>query len=84
MPSASTHADSYIPIVDLSSSTAPVELLDAAANNGFIFIKHTGDIGLAPEDVDEVFDIVRSFPVYIVQPPKDHLHAYLCLGVSKL
>ena len=58
MAQTSNIESSHIPVVDLSSTTAPQELLEAAANNGFIFIKYTDAIGLSPKDVDNIFEIV--------------------------
>lgn len=58
MAPAGTQNDAHIPVVDLSSPTAANELLNAACEHGFIFVKHTADVGLAPQDVDEMFDIV--------------------------
>jgi len=48
-----------IPVVDLSSPTAAKDLLDAAVTFGFIFVKHTDDMLLKPQDVNDVFSLVR-------------------------
>ena len=53
-------SDHHIPVVDLSSSTAAKEIVDAAASNGFIFIKHTNILDLTPQDTDDIFRIVSQ------------------------
>lgn len=50
--------DAGIPVVDLSSANAARELLDAAIQYGFIYIKHTANLALSVEDVDDIFSIV--------------------------
>lgn len=51
---------SQIPVVDLQSPTAPSELLRAATDNGFIFIKHT-ESTIAASEVDGMFGVSRKF-----------------------
>jgi len=48
-----------IPVVDLNSPGAPAELLDAAAQHGFIYVKHE-NIGLEPEQVNTMFELVQQ------------------------
>lgn len=52
-------ADVKIPVVDLTSPNAAKELLDAAVDYGFIFIKHVDELELTGKDVDAMFDTVR-------------------------
>lgn len=60
--------DAKIPIVDLSCTTAAAELLDAAVQYGFIYIKHTDNLALSVKDVDNMFALVRvSSRVYLYQ-----------------
>jgi len=51
-----------IPVVDLSSPTAAEDVLNAAVTFGFIFVKHTDDMPLKPQDVDDMFFLVRGLP----------------------
>lgn len=55
-------ASQSIPIVDLSSPTAADDLLNAAVTFGFIFVKHNDDMPLKPQDVNDMFSLVREFP----------------------
>lgn len=50
---------SGIPIVDLQAPDAPENLLEAACDHGFVFIRHK-DFRLTPQDVDNMFDLVRQ------------------------
>jgi len=52
-----------IPVVDLSSPTAAEDLLNAAVTLGFIFVKHTDDMSLKPQDVDDMFSLVRCYVI---------------------
>lgn len=54
-----TQGNSDIPVVDLSSPTAPQELLQAASSNGFIFVEHSDGIDLTPQQVEDMFENVR-------------------------
>lgn len=47
-----------IPIIGLTSPNAAKELLDAAINYGFIFIKHVDELELTTKDVDAMFATV--------------------------
>ena len=58
MSPSKVDTNANIPVIDLKGATAPQQLLDAAADNGFIFVKHTEDMGLPPKDVEEMFNLV--------------------------
>ena len=63
-----------IPVVDLSSPTAAKDLLHAAVTFGFIFVKRTDDLPLKPQDVDDMFSLVRAvtcLPVVLSLPARD-------------
>lgn len=49
---------SGIPVIDVQASNAAVELVKAACDQGFIFVKHK-DFELTPQDVDRMFNLVR-------------------------
>jgi len=69
-----------IPIVNLSSPTAAEDLLNAAVTFGFIFVKHTDDMPLKPQDVNDMFSLVRELPCSLSLPStraRDALHATL-------
>ena len=51
-----------IPVIDLNEPNAAHELLDAACQYGFIFIKHN-DLGLTPAEVDSLFNLVDHLTV---------------------
>ena len=50
-----------IPIIDLSGDEADVarQLVDAAEQHGFIYIKNSG-LNITPEAIDEAFQLVRA------------------------
>ena len=60
---------SHIPVVNLDSSNAPQELLDAASTYGFIFVEHTDNINVTPQQVQETFEHVCAdeLLVYLVR-----------------
>lgn len=49
-----------IPVIDISSSNihAATQLLDAAANNGFVFIENNEAAAMPPKTVQNMFDLV--------------------------
>lgn len=52
-----------IPIIDISSSDeqAARELLAAARDNGFAYIKNNHATGISVEDIQRMFDLVSWF-----------------------
>lgn len=58
MISKTSEPEVDIPVVDLTSPNAARELLDAAVTYGFIFVKHTKDVEITTEELDNMFGIV--------------------------
>ncbi|KAI5250295.1 hypothetical protein E4T43_00357 [Aureobasidium subglaciale] len=56
-------ASAQIPVIDLSSSNphAATQLLDAAANNGFVFVENNDATGMPPAKIDNMFDLSKDF-----------------------
>lgn len=52
----------HIPVIDISASNtdAAKQILDAAANNGFVFIENNAAAGMPPAKVIEMFDLVSG------------------------
>jgi len=52
-----------IPVIDISPSNphAATQLLDAAANNGFVFIENNVAEAMPPATVENMFDLVNIF-----------------------
>ncbi|KAF2452639.1 hypothetical protein BDY21DRAFT_405245 [Lineolata rhizophorae] len=63
---ASQAGTADIPLIDITSPTAPAEIVSAAATFGFVFVKNHGT-GLPPEDIDKMFDLSRD----LFQAPED-------------
>lgn len=63
MPSATPSQSAEIPVIDISHSNpdAAFQLLVAATDNGFVFIKNN-DAGIPAQDIDDMFDLVREPP----------------------
>ena len=53
--------DASIPIIDISNPSPNVaqQVLDAASNHGFLFIKNDG-VTIPPKDIAEMFELVCS------------------------
>ncbi|KAI5275775.1 hypothetical protein E4T47_01397 [Aureobasidium subglaciale] len=56
-------ASAQIPVIDISSSNphAATQLLDAAANNGFVFVENNDAAGMPPAKIDNMFDLSKDF-----------------------
>lgn len=56
-------ATADIPIIDISADPEDVarQLVDAAEDHGFIYIKNVG-LDMSPADIDEAFRIVTTQP----------------------
>jgi hypothetical protein len=54
-----------IPVIDISPSNphAAMQLLDAAANNGFVFIENNTAAAMPPTTVENMFDLVVIFNI---------------------
>lgn len=54
-------------MIDISPSNpnAATQLLDAAANNGFVFVENNAAAGMPPAKVKEMFDLVKKIVQYI-------------------
>jgi hypothetical protein len=54
-----------IPVIDISPSNphAATQLLDAAANNGFVFIENNAAAAMPPTTVENMFDLVVIFNI---------------------
>lgn len=52
-----------IPVIDISPSNpdAATQLLDAAANNGFVFVENNAAAAMPPATVKNMFDLVNIF-----------------------
>ncbi|TKA69823.1 hypothetical protein B0A55_07504 [Friedmanniomyces simplex] len=83
-----------IPVIDIrpSNADAPKQLLDAATRYGFVFIENN-EIGIAPEDIDHMFDLSQQFfaspidlkqEVSISSNKAGKNHGWLSRGVEKL
>jgi hypothetical protein len=56
-----------IPVIDISPSNpyAATQLLDAAANNGFVFIENNEAAAMPPKTVESMFSLVSMVNLQI-------------------
>ncbi|KAI5209794.1 hypothetical protein AUEXF2481DRAFT_30452 [Aureobasidium subglaciale EXF-2481] len=56
-------ASAQIPVIDISSSNphAATQLLDAAANNGFVFVENNDAAGMPPAKIANMFNLSKEF-----------------------
>lgn len=87
-------AEAGIPVIDISSQNANAakQLLDAAANYGFVFIENN-EVGISYDAIANMFDLSRGFfalPVELKQEvainsaEANKNHGWLSRGVEKL
>ena len=52
-----------IPVIDISPSNphAATQLLDAAANNGFVFIENNAAAAMPPANIENMFNLVTIY-----------------------
>jgi hypothetical protein len=58
-PNLKEMAESHIPVIDISHPSPEVaqQVLDAASNHGFLFIKNDG-VTIPPKDINDMFSLV--------------------------
>lgn len=56
-----SRSSARIPVIDISPSNpyAATQLLDAAANNGFVFVENNAAAGMPATKVKDMFDLVK-------------------------
>lgn len=56
-----SRSSAQIPVIDISPSNphAATQLLDAAANNGFVFVENNAAAGMPAAKVKNMFDLVN-------------------------
>ena len=88
-------AQADIPIIDISPSNAnaPAELLAAASRYGFVYVENNAAAGIAPEAIQEMFELSKRFfaasteekeLVSIASNQAGKNHGWLSRGVEKL
>ncbi|KAI4736842.1 iron/ascorbate family oxidoreductase [Aureobasidium sp. EXF-12298] len=57
-----SRSSAQIPVIDISPSNphAATQLLDAAANNGFVFVENNAAAGMPPTKVQTMFNLVKN------------------------